>query len=66
MLVGIPYYSLEDPTIELKMNTHGYAWYESEAFVTVNQAIGRAIRHRHDYGCVVLLDERYEEEQRRA
>ena len=27
--------------------------------IAVNQAIGRVIRHRHDYGVIVFLDKRY-------
>ena len=25
----------------------------------VNQAAGRVIRHKYDYGCVILCDKRY-------
>jgi regulator of telomere elongation helicase 1 len=25
----------------------------------VNQALGRVIRHRHDFGAIILLDERF-------
>lgn len=37
----------------------GQEWYEQEAMRAVNQALGRCIRHRHDYGVLVLLDARY-------
>ncbi len=37
----------------------GNAWYERQAFRAVNQAIGRVIRHREDYGAVLLLEQRF-------
>lgn len=37
----------------------GSAWYATEAMRAVNQAVGRVIRHRNDYGAIILADERY-------
>ncbi len=37
----------------------GEAWYKQQASRAVNQAVGRVIRHRHDYGAIILCDERY-------
>lgn len=37
----------------------GMEWYVQQAARAVNQAVGRVIRHRNDYGAVVLLDERF-------
>ncbi|KAF0978568.1 hypothetical protein FDP41_002388 [Naegleria fowleri] len=37
----------------------GSDWYAQESSRAVNQAIGRIIRHRYDYGAVVLCDERF-------
>jgi hypothetical protein len=37
----------------------GSAWYRQQAVRTVNQAVGRVIRHRYDYGAVLLCDERF-------
>ena len=39
---------------------------ESMCMKSVNQSIGRAIRHINDYACVVLLDRRYQQEHLRA
>jgi len=33
--------------------------YNLEAFRAVNQAIGRVIRHKNDFGAVLLLDKRF-------
>ena len=40
-------------------------FYSSLAYQAVNQAIGRVIRHKDDYGCVLLLDSRYCDESGR-
>ncbi|CAN0442557.1 unnamed protein product, partial [Hapterophycus canaliculatus] len=37
----------------------GRAWYNLQAFRAVNQAVGRCIRHRSDFGAIVLCDPRY-------
>lgn len=37
----------------------GDEWYSLEASRAVNQAIGRVIRHRNDYGAIILLDTRF-------
>ena len=37
----------------------GDQWYRQQASRAVNQALGRVIRHRHDYGAIILLDERF-------
>jgi regulator of telomere elongation helicase 1 len=66
--IGIPYPNLHDPQVELKKefndkykSFNGRLWYETQAFRAVNQAVGRAIRHRDDWGVILLLDSRYAE-----
>ncbi len=43
----------------------GAEWYNQQAHRACNQAIGRVIRHRHDYGAVLLLDHRFAEVRNR-
>ncbi len=37
----------------------GAEWYHLEAFRAINQAVGRVIRHKDDFGAVLLLDRRF-------
>jgi len=66
VLVGIPYPAKNDLRVILKqdfLNRHregqGQGWYQREAMRAVNQTLGRVIRHRKDYGAVVLCDARF-------
>ena len=36
----------------------GDEWYKQQASRAVNQAVGRVIRHRNDFGAIILCDER--------
>ncbi|KAM4130138.1 hypothetical protein ACJW30_01G078200 [Castanea mollissima] len=77
IIVGIPFPNIFDIQVSLKKkynDTHksskgllsGNEWYCNQAFRALNQAAGRCIRHRFDYGAIILLDERYQEERNRA
>jgi len=39
--------------------TSGEQWYSQTAMRATNQAIGRVIRHKDDFGAVILADERF-------
>ena len=41
---------------------NGEEWYTLQAFRAINQAVGRCIRHIHDYGAVVLIDDRFQQQ----
>jgi len=43
----------------------GAAWYDQQAHRAVNQAVGRTIRHRTDYGAILLLDSRFADARNR-
>ena len=68
--IGIPYPAFKDQKVLLKKEYNdrhvgskqllpGSQWYEIQAFRALNQALGRCIRHRHDWGAVVFLDQRF-------
>ena len=70
VITGIPFPSLYDPKVKLKRKfldtkkierkgISGSDWYNLEAFRALNQAIGRVIRHKDDFGAVLLLDKRF-------
>lgn len=37
----------------------GWEWYQIQAYRALNQALGRCIRHRNDWGAILLIDSRY-------
>eukprot|EP00927_Polykrikos_kofoidii_P038400 TRINITY_DN32748_c0_g4_i1.p1 TRINITY_DN32748_c0_g4~~TRINITY_DN32748_c0_g4_i1.p1 ORF type:complete len:1032 (+),score=137.48 TRINITY_DN32748_c0_g4_i1:146-3097(+) len=67
IVVGVPYPSRNDLRVVLKQNFldtrvkdgEGRRWYCREAVRAVNQTVGRVIRHKNDFGGVVLCDGRY-------
>ena len=70
VITGIPFPSVYDPKVKLKRKfldtkklqskgISGSDWYNLEAFRALNQAIGRVIRHKNDFGAVLLLDKRF-------
>jgi hypothetical protein len=44
----------------------GPDWYAVQGLRTVNQSIGRVIRHKDDFGAILLFDERYEQARTKA
>ncbi|XP_060973605.1 regulator of telomere elongation helicase 1 homolog isoform X3 [Cannabis sativa] len=44
----------------------GEEWYSQQATRAVNQAVGRVIRHRHDYGAIIFCDERFSHSNRQS
>lgn len=44
----------------------GDDWYFLEATRAVNQAIGRVIRHRNDYGAILLCDLRFNNQRQKS
>lgn len=71
LVVGLPYPDITDPELKEKMqlldrqcrdkksSVSGQAYYQNLCMRSVNQSIGRAIRHIHDYASIILADVRY-------
>lgn len=70
--IGIPFPALTDQKVMLKREYNdahaqshgllpGQRWYEIQAMRALNQALGRCIRHRWDWGAILLLDSRFTE-----
>ncbi|XP_048464459.1 regulator of telomere elongation helicase 1 isoform X3 [Rhincodon typus] len=74
IVTGLPFPPRMDPKVVLKMqfldemrlkcvgtaqHLSGQEWYRQQASRAVNQAIGRVIRHRNDYGAIFLCDHRF-------
>ncbi|CAL4105445.1 unnamed protein product, partial [Meganyctiphanes norvegica] len=71
IITGLPYPPFKDPRVMLKqqylddtkrknkVGLTGQEWYSLEASRAVNQAIGRVIRHKDDFGAIILCDNRF-------
>lgn len=72
VVTGLPYPSLTDAKVDQKKKyldsaprqqgikrLSGTEWYTQQALRAINQAIGRVIRHRQDFGAILLCDERF-------
>ncbi|KAL6882066.1 hypothetical protein ACP4OV_011538 [Aristida adscensionis] len=74
IVTGMPFATPTDPKVRLKREyldkqgtssnknvktLTGEEWYVQQAARAVNQAVGRVIRHRHDYGAIIYCDERF-------
>ncbi|KAK7078302.1 Regulator of telomere elongation helicase 1 [Halocaridina rubra] len=71
IVTGLPYPPVRDPRVMLKQKyldevrskvkkgLLGTEWYRLEASRAVNQAIGRVIRHKDDFGAIILCDNRF-------
>ncbi|KAL2103257.1 hypothetical protein ACEWY4_000125 [Coilia grayii] len=81
IITGLPFPPRMDPRVTLKMQyleemsrkrepgvkyLSGQDWYRQQASRAVNQAIGRVIRHREDYGAIFLCDQRFKGTDARA
>ncbi|XP_028265635.1 regulator of telomere elongation helicase 1 isoform X2 [Parambassis ranga] len=81
IITGLPFPPKMDPRVILKMQfldemcrkktpglkyLSGQEWYRQQAFRAVNQAIGRVIRHKEDYGAIFLCDQRFKNSDARA
>ncbi|CRG95602.1 DNA repair helicase, putative [Plasmodium gallinaceum] len=55
----------DDNTSTLSITpSKGNKWYNEEAMRSINQSIGRVIRHKNDYGAIFFLDSRFSNNQR--
>lgn len=77
ILVGIPFPYMGDIVVNRKRQWNdrtrkskkvpqlqsGAEWYEMQAYRALNQALGRAVRHRYDYGAILLLDCRFRQQR---
>ncbi|KAG7521076.1 regulator of telomere elongation helicase 1 isoform X1 [Solea senegalensis] len=81
IVTGLPFPPKMDPRVILKMKfldelsckktpglkyLSGNEWYKQQAYRAVNQAIGRVIRHKEDFGAIFLCDHRFKGSDARA
>ncbi|KAG0741654.1 hypothetical protein G6F23_007418 [Rhizopus arrhizus] len=75
--LGLPYPGLKDIEVSLKKEyndlkqrnqqhggvMNGRDWYATQAYRAMNQALGRCIRHKNDWGAIILLEDRFQESE---
>ncbi|CAD7091451.1 unnamed protein product [Hermetia illucens] len=78
IITGLPFPPFKDPRVMLKKKyleenrtrenelLSGDSWYALEGIRAVNQAIGRVIRHKDDYGAILLCDSRFSMSSQRS
>ncbi|KAJ1610589.1 DNA repair helicase [Cryptosporidium canis] len=65
IIAGLPFPSIADSRVCLKKQymdeskMDGRQWYNQQAIRAVNQAIGRVVRHKNDFGAIILADKRF-------
>jgi hypothetical protein len=68
--IGIPYPNIRDVQVDEKKAYNdryaaerglmrGAQWYETQAYRALNQALGRCLRHKHDWGALLMVDARF-------
>lgn len=71
VIVGLPYPARYDPKVVLKQKyldenstkLTGIKWYMLQMKRALNQSIGRVVRHRKDYGTIIICDSRIKQLQ---
>lgn len=75
--LGIPYPGMKDMEVQLKKEYNdkrrmksknndllsGREWYSIQAYRAINQALGRCIRHKNDWGAIILLEDRFQTQE---
>ncbi|CAG2172532.1 unnamed protein product, partial [Oppiella nova] len=67
IMTGLPFPAVMDPKVKLKKQYLNNAnteltfdeWYGLQMKRALNQAIGRVVRHKDDFGVVILMDSRF-------
>lgn len=67
VIVGLPYPARYDPKVVLKQKyldennfkLTGIKWYMLQMKRALNQSIGRVVRHKNDYGSIIICDSRF-------
>ncbi|KAJ2940175.1 hypothetical protein O0L34_g11739 [Tuta absoluta] len=70
--IGVPFPNTFDQAVKEKMNYNdrfakqrnlltSREWLRVQAYRALNQAVGRCVRHRNDWGAVLLIDSRFQQ-----